>query len=468
MGAACEMPALQGPGEVKAAAVPAVPFSMDADLAREMPSIGRTEDVVFSPGGARLAIIGHLENRLLLVCIERRSSGDAPLLHLHSPLLLESSALVHPHGAFWIDDETLVVANRGGAACVFRVPAIGALGLHRLEPMHLIGASAGDVVHSPGSVSARALANGWVEVLLCNNYAHQVSQHLLDMKGAVTSIADSVLLHKGLEIPDGVAQSRDGEWIAISNHEEHAVRVYRNHPALGPESEPQALLSGVNYPHGLRFSRCGRYLLVADAGLPYVHLYYSVDGIWQGRLTPQVSVAVIDGEAYLRGHHGREEGGPKGIDLDAAGTLMVVSNHEQPLAFFDMRGLLPTVAVAADEALPAHDLARHFHGLGRANRQAWASVVAREDELDSVRRRALSVEARLRQGEAELEQMRSQARHAAARIEQLQTELEYRRSQEWHASHRADYLASELAACHASRSWRLTAPWRAMLRVLRR
>lgn len=468
MGTAYEIPALQGLGDVKASTVSAVPFSMDADLACEIASIGRTEDVVFSPDGGRLAIIGHLANRLLLLSIDRRSTGDEPPLHLHSPLLLESSALAYPHGAFWIDEQTLVVANRGGAACIFRVPPPGTAGLHRVEPLHGIGTLARDVVHSPGSVSARALADGWVEVLLCNNYAHQVSQHLLRVGERIESIVDSVLLQKGLEIPDGVAQSFDGQWIAISNHNEHAVRIYRNGRTLGPDSEPQATLTGVSYPHGLRFTRCGRYLLVADAGLPFVYLYHSADGQWQGRLAPRASLSVIDAEEYVRGHHGPEEGGPKGIDLDAGGMLMVVSNHEQPLAFFDMRTLLPKATEALDKAPLLDDLARHFLGQGRANQQAWNAAAALGNELESACRQVQLADERASRYEAELELMRSQARQAALHTEQLQTELDYRRSQEWHASHRADYLASELAACHASSSWRLTAPWRAFGHSLRR
>ena len=86
-------------------------------------------------------------------------------------------------------------------------------------------------------------------------------------------LSESVLLSKDLDIPDGIAQSADGQWIAVSNHNEHTVRVYRNSISLSSSSEPNAILGRINYPHGLRFSACGQYILIADAGLPFVHIF---------------------------------------------------------------------------------------------------------------------------------------------------------------------------------------------------
>ena len=67
--------------------------------------------------------------------------------------------------------------------------------------------------------------------------------------------------------------SIDNEWIAISNHDAHVVLVYRWTPSLNEQSEPDAVLRGTIYPHGLQFTPDGRHLIVADAGRPYVNVY---------------------------------------------------------------------------------------------------------------------------------------------------------------------------------------------------
>lgn len=361
--------ALKVPKDVISTSIPSIPFFMDSELDVEISSIGRTEDVVFSPSGNRLAIAGHIKNRILLFSIDRQSNSEGPLVRLFAPQTIESDALLYPHGIFWVDESTIIVANRQGDACFLQVPSGSEKGFFQTIPIHLIGLTSNGIVQSPGSVSVKHLGDGWVDVLLCNNYVHQVSQHIFILDEKVKPVADSILLQKGLDIPDGVAQSRDGHWIAISNHNEHAVRVYRNDELLDIDSEPVATLFGVNYPHGLRFTYCEKYLLVADAGLPFVHIYYSRNGDWCGEINPVASINVIDDHAFTRGQYNIQEGGPKGIDITADNKIMVVTNHEQPLAFFDLGSFLQKSNLQPTTSQPHVDanicLARHFRGMRR-------------------------------------------------------------------------------------------------------
>ena len=164
--------------------------------------------------------------------------------------------------------------------------------------------------------------------------------HLVDLDGARPgAVAGSPLLARGLDIPDGVAHSPDGRWIAVSNHNEHCVRLYDTSRPLGPDAEPDARLLGVDYPHGLRFVENSRRILVADAGAPFVHVYTCPDGRWRGEQRHGCRLRVLDEDTFLQGRSNPQEGGPKGLDLDRSGRLMVITNEMVPLAFFDLRSL---------------------------------------------------------------------------------------------------------------------------------
>jgi hypothetical protein len=178
------------------------------------------------------------------------------------------------------------------------------------------------------------------EVLICNNDGHTVTRHLLDCDAGRAIRNSEILLHKYLNIPDGVSVSPDRRWIAVSNHTTHNVLLYENSPALNSDAEPDGILRGVCYPHGLRFSADGRHLFVADAGAPYLHIYAQDPDQWRGVRNPLATVRIMDEAVFKRGRHNPEEGGPKGLDIDACSNILVVTSECQPLAFFDVPVLL--------------------------------------------------------------------------------------------------------------------------------
>ena len=332
-------------------------FTASEKVRSAIARIGRTEDVQFSPDGERLAVAGFRENRLLILGIETNLDSEPPTIALTGPLELESDALVLPHGLCWIDDRTLVVANREGLVAIFELPEKAASGKIRVSPVRILGGQATDLIKTPGSVSAAAVGLDLVELFVCNNYVHHVSRHLVDRRNDYALVASEMAIHDGLEVPDGVMVSPSGRWIAISNHGHAHVRIYRNDAELGPASRPQAVLKGVNYPHGVRFTADERTILVADAGRPFVQLYRS-DGPWEGEREPDVSIRVISEESFARGSYNHYEGGPKGLDVTRDGRLMVISCHEEPFAFFDMRAVLKLGGVAAPADRPESDGAR--------------------------------------------------------------------------------------------------------------
>ena len=126
------------------------------------------------------------------------------------------------------------------------------------------------------------------------------------------STSTETLLKKWISIPDGVAAGQN--WIAVSNHNCHNVLVYENNGLLGQFSDPNGVLRCVRYPHGLRFTSDGRFILVADGGAPYVHIYRKDDSGWYGVRNPLKSCRVLRDQDFLRGQTAVYEGGPKGID----------------------------------------------------------------------------------------------------------------------------------------------------------
>lgn len=313
--------------------------------------IGRAEDVHFAPGGGRLALACADRNRLLILDIEARPADPPAEVVATDYLELTSPSLLYPHGLFWLDEETLVVASRGGTVAIFALPP-GRPESRRLEldPARRIDLS--DFVLTPGSVSVRQVGLGLFELLVCNNHVDQVIRILLDQRDDYAVIASEVLVDKGLDVPDGVAHSASGRWIAISNHDRHCVLVFRNDKDLGRGSKPQAVLRGVECPHGLRFTAHDRLLVVADAGKPLVHLFRSDDGDWTGERAPDVSLNVFGNRAMSGANQIVGESGPKGVDVSEDGRLMVVCHEGLPIAFFDIGAHLPADAGPAPEAAP--------------------------------------------------------------------------------------------------------------------
>jgi len=302
--------------------------------------LGRTEDIRFAPSGKRLAIAGFAKDELTILDVE---AGDGAV-HLTGMVQIWSTSLHEPHGVSFLDDDTLVIANRHAEVPIFHLPA-SSPGLRRvdLDPVQTLRANDSHGLKSPGSVVTARLAPDLYEIIVCNNYADNVSRHLVDARDGYRVLSSEVLAQWGLEIPDGAAISADREWLAISNHNTHSVFVHRFTEHLGPDTGPYGVLENVNYPHGLCFTADGSHLLVADAGAPYVHVFARGLDDWRGIRQPVSVIKVMDDQQYLDGRYNTQEGGPKGIDIDRSMRLVAVSSEHQPLDFFAASDFVPMI-----------------------------------------------------------------------------------------------------------------------------
>ncbi|CAH1090699.1 glycosyltransferase [Candidatus Nitrotoga sp. 1052] len=309
------------------------------EVCRALAGLGRTEDVKFSPDGRRLAIAGFNCNKILILEVDFDFTDIHKNVVISDFVEISSLSLKNPHGLAFLDDKTLIVANRKGGASVLKLPPRGAV--NKIVELPELGVIPSNLwLYSPGSVSAISLKNGLYDVLICNNYAHYVSRHILDMTESLTVKHNEILLAKGLDIPDGVSFSNDGRWIAVSNHGKHCVFLYENTPELTQDSEPSGILHGASFPHGVRFIAEDRFILVADAGAPFVHIYEKSGDCWAGRFDPVNSFRVMNDGVFKLGRNNLQEGGPKGIDVNEDMNVLVTTCEHQPLAFFDLHEAL--------------------------------------------------------------------------------------------------------------------------------
>ena len=178
-------------------------------------SLGRTEDVRFSPSNRRLAVASFIRNRIVVFDIGIASSSGATQVALTGGVELSSPALRLPHGLDFIDDNTLIVTSRGSDVALFKLPpGEEIVRTHEVLPIARWPVNETTLLNTPSSVAVTGVEEDVGEVLICNNDGQTVTRHLLDRNADGALRNSEVLLHKYLNIPDGVSVSPDRRWIA--------------------------------------------------------------------------------------------------------------------------------------------------------------------------------------------------------------------------------------------------------------
>ena len=90
-------------------------------------------------------------------------------------------------------------------------------------------------------------------MLICNSFVDCVTRHLFDLGKGLSTDNSEIVLKKWMALPDSIAVSDDNGLIAVSNHDTHAIYIYRNDQSLSPNCDPAGVLRS-HYPHGLRFT----------------------------------------------------------------------------------------------------------------------------------------------------------------------------------------------------------------------
>lgn len=405
-------------------------------------AMGRTEDIRFSPDRRRLAVAAILRAQIFVFDIEVRLSATGKQVHLGAVIELSSDHLLAPHGLDFIDNDTLAVANREGDLCLFRLPPRSGAAQGELHLLQSFPSSDRELL-GPGSVAASRRDDGQYELLVCRNFGHRISRHVLNPAHGHALSEERILLGKWLEIPDGISLDPARRWLAVSSHNTQSVLLYAYTEALDAESDPQAVLRGASYPHGLRFSDDGRYLLLADAGAPYVHIYHQTDGDWRGVYDPALSLRVMDDQLFRSGNANPQEGGPKGLDIDCSAGVLVTSCKTQPLAFYDLAPVLAAVERSGPVEL--------LDGSASAPtpQMSIRLELEKQQRLAQTATQAILRERQTIQALAQADENADRALHAKALLAEMTA--------------RAAYFEARSEALLASNSWRITAPLRRLL-----
>jgi len=320
---------------------PGLEYDATPEVRLMLSQLGRTEDLQFSPDRRLLAIAAFGTDRIVVFKLHLETSAGSSAIRLTDYLQFTSPALSHPHGIVFFDEHTVAIANRTGKVSFFRIPPMG--GNQKsfdLKPLYVLGGRLFNRIHSPGSLDTYKTGGNRYRLLICNNYAHVVTEAEVRSDGAFSVSRHRTLLRKGLEIPDGICVSANRQWIVVSNHVPGTLLVYKNAPDLGVSSEPVAELRGMVCPHGVRFVDRDRKIIVVDSADPTLCVYTGgVDG-WHGTYQPDQVVRVLDDDTFQKGRYNLEEGGPKGIDIDEACGVLAMTCEHQPLTFYRLSDLL--------------------------------------------------------------------------------------------------------------------------------
>ena len=297
--------------------------------------LGQTEDVAFSPSNKRLAIAGFVKNVIVVLDVEV-APGSPPRVAFAGGIQLTSPVLTRPHGIAFIDDDTLIAANRRGSADVFTLPpGRPDVPTAQVMPDGSLTRQA-NLLDAPGSVHLVRADADMADVLICNNNGNYVSRHRVPRRGDSGVAKDEILLKKHLDIPDGVTVSPDGTLLAVSVHNSRYGLVYEISGINDADSEPVAVLRGVRYPHGVRFTADNQHVFLADAAAPLLRVYAKPAAGWRGVLTPTASIRIMSDDTFARGNYDIGEGGPKGIDIDRTSSVLAVTSECLDVALFDL------------------------------------------------------------------------------------------------------------------------------------
>lgn len=407
------------------------PFEATEAVLSALDNIGRTEDLSFSPNNLRLAIVSYSLSKVVIFDLDVRIATNIESILFTDCYEIISPDLNHPHGIAWLDNQTIIVANRFGAAVVLAVPAINPL--HKvvvLSALQYINVTDTDKEYSTDCIDVYPLGLGLYEVLICSNNRNCISHHILDKNDNFSLKASSILLKKDFNLPDGVKFSPNMRWIAVSNHDDHTVFIFENLLALNISSPPCGILLGVSYPHGITFSSDLHTIFVADAGAPFVYGYYSESGNWRGEYMPFTRIKVVSDELFIRDHVNEQEGGVKGVSFIQGTNLLAMTCNARPLVFFDLTQIL---APFKNKIIQAPD---------------------QDNELERIKQSLFRI---LNNTKIQNDQFINLLKNENATL----LELEKIKAQDLISFHN-----KEIEAFKQSRSWKITSPLRAIKKIL--
>jgi WD40 repeat protein len=286
-------------------------------------NLDRCEGIAFSSSGDIIAVAGSDTNNVFLY--RRKANGlfeDTPYWRINGL----RSRLNYPHDvAFSLcgDTELLAVAARGGAIVIFEKD--GANDNYGPDPAFEICGPTTKLDFSDG-VAFVPPNNEYLAA--CNlelgniSFFRRVSQSPIGFKlDPVFDLRDRSLSH-----PDGLAFTQCGTWLAVANHRNHSVCVFRRRNRIfsigkleyGPKPVTIIKDPGMRHPHSVAFTPETNHLVVTNAGANYFSVYEPKRHNFGMRWSQSpVSQTVVGPDHEFREVNARNkmEGGPKGVAI---------------------------------------------------------------------------------------------------------------------------------------------------------
>jgi WD40 repeat protein len=302
----------------------------------------RFEGIAFSSSGKILGVATSDTNAIFL--FRQKPDGlfeDTPYCSIHGP----ESRLKYPHDLSFSlsgDTELLAVAQRAGSISIYEKHKTD--DRYKKEPVFEISGPNTKLNYTDG-VAFVPPNNEYLAA--CNLRTSSISFYRKTSGSPIGFELRPVFqLKHRIHRPDGLAFSQCGAWLAVANHGNHTVSIYRRRQSIfsrrklkyGPLPVTIIRDPGFRYPHSVAFTPITNHLVVTNAGANYFSVYEPNRGRSRMRWAQSPIVKKIMGpETIFQVVNARNkmEGGPKGVAIHT--NRLAVCSPEHGIKIYSFR-----------------------------------------------------------------------------------------------------------------------------------
>ena len=297
-------------------------------------NLQRFEGIAFSPSGNIIGIATSDTNTIFLF---RRKPDGRFEERSYSTINGPGSKLNYPHDLSFAlsgGTELLAVAQRGGSICIYEKDKT--TDEYRTDPVFEICGPEARLNYSDG-VAFVPPNNKYLAA--CNLKTSRITFYRKISGAPIGFQLKPVFeLKRGLYEPDGLGFSPCGNWLAVANHGNHTVSVYRRREGIfskqkikyGPRPVTVIEDPGLRHPHSVAFTPKTNHLVVTNAGANYFSVYQP-EGCGTEMQWSQSTVLqqIIGPDEIFREVNARNkmEGGPKGVAIHENSLAVCSPEH---------------------------------------------------------------------------------------------------------------------------------------------
>jgi WD40 repeat protein len=311
-------------------------------------NLQRFEGIAFSPSGNIIGIATSDTNTIFL--FRRKPDGlfeDTPYSSINGP----GSRLNYPHDLSFAlsgNTELLAVAQRAGSISIYEKNKTS--DHYGTDPVFEICGPETRLNYSDG-VAFVSPDNDYLAA--CNLESSRITFYRKIPGSPIGFKLKPVFeLKRGLSGPDGLGFSQCGKWLAVANHGNHTVSIYRRRERIfsrrkikyGPRPVTIIEDPGLRHPHSVAFTPKTNHLVVTNAGANYFSVYqpkgHGTEMRWSQSPVLQKTVGPdhIFKEVNARN---KMEGGPKGIAIHENSLAICSPEHGVKIYSFRENLLAP-------------------------------------------------------------------------------------------------------------------------------